>query len=406
MIKYVSGTILACLITVFCVNAQNTYSPNSTLGLGEIVSSEFSRTAGMAGVGIGVRNGSFLNTSNPAAVSALDSVTGVFDVGLYAKASNYKSRSYNDNTFAGNFSKIAFGFRANKVWSVSVGIKPFSNVGYRIASDVPVEGSNYSKTVYFEGEGGLYSLYAINAVKLSDKLSVGVATSMIAGTFTNTEDQVSYTYKTTSRLTQIYNKFGVQYQFANSHGDWVLGATYGYKQNVAVKKTFSIYSGNTVSESEKLKTTNQFIPHSVGVGFSWKKEKLLFAADYEWEDWSGLASNVSNVKIGDSHKIKAGLGYTPYRDLYTAHLAKQYQLGVVFNKSYIEMKNKPVWNYALTTGVSFPLRAGQAQKGILGLGLEYGSNLIAPSGFVKENYLMLNINFSFIETMFMRSKIF
>ncbi|MBP1618269.1 MAG: hypothetical protein H6Q14_2096 [Bacteroidetes bacterium] len=407
MIKYVSGTILACLISLFCAKAQqNTYSPNSSFGLGEIVSSEYSRTAGMAGVGIGVRNGSFLNTSNPAAVSALDSMSGVFDVGVYGKASNYKSNSYNDNAFTGNLRKIAFGFRANKVWSISIGIRPFSNVGYRIASDVAVEGSNSTKTIYFEGEGGLYSLYAINAVKLGDKLSVGVITSMIAGTFTNIEDQVSYSYKTTSRLTQIYNKLGAQYQLTNGSGDWVVGATYGYKQNIGVKRRFSIYSGTTEESSEELKTINQFLPENIGAGISWKKEKFLFAADYEWEGWSGLSSNVDNVKIGDSHKIKAGVGYTPYRDLYTAHSAKQYQFGVALNKSYIEMKNKAAWNYALTTGILFPLRAGQTQKGILGIGLEYGSNLTAPSGFVKENYLMLNVNFSFIETMFMRSKIF
>lgn len=406
MIKYVSGTILGCLITVFCAKGQNTFSPNSTIGLGDIVSSDYSRTAGMGGVGIGIRNGSFLNTSNPAAVSALDSVTGVFDVGLYAKSSNYRSRSYNDNTFAGNFSKIAFGFRANKVWSISVGIKPFSNVGYRIASDVPVEGSLSTKTVYYEGEGGLYSLYGINAIKLGDKLSLGVITSMIAGTFTNTIDQLSYTYKTTSKLTQIYNKLGVQYQLVNGSGDWTFGAIYGYKQNVSVKRSFSIYSGSKEETYEKLKTIGQFIPENYGVGVSWKKEKLLFAADYEWERWSGLKSNLDNVKIRDSHKIKAGVGYSPYRDLYTAHLAKQYQLGFVVNKSYIEMKNKAAWNYAITTGVALPLRAGQTQKGVLGIGLEYGSNLTAPNGFVKENYLMLNINFSFIETMFMRSKIF
>lgn len=41
---------------VFCANAQNTYSPYSSLGLGEIVSSDYARTAGMGGVGIGIRN--------------------------------------------------------------------------------------------------------------------------------------------------------------------------------------------------------------------------------------------------------------------------------------------------------------------------------------------------------------
>jgi hypothetical protein len=403
MIKQVLIAVPVCLFTFLCSNAQNTYSPNSSLGLGEIVTSEYSRTAGMAGVGIGMRNSTFLNASNPAAIAALDSLTGIFDVGVYAKNSNFKANSYNDNAFTGNLSKIAFGFRGTKWWSMSVGIKPYSNVGYHISRETPVEGSATTKTIYLEGSGGLYTLYGINAVKLGKKMSLGVTTMMIAGSYTNTEDQISYTYNKTSRLTQIYNKFGAQYEA----GNWVFGATYGYKQKLYVKNLLEIYnSSNVLKDSESFRTTTQFIPESWGGGVSFKRGKFLFAADYEWERWNGLQSGLSNVDIGDSHKIKAGVAYTPIKDLYTAHLAKQYQFGVALNKSYIEVKNGAAWNYAISAGIGIPLRAAQTQRTMLNIGVEYGSNLTAPSGFVKENYVMMTFSFSFIETMFMRNKIF
>lgn len=408
MTKYVFGTFLTCFIVVFCGKAQNTYSPYSSLGLGEIVSSDYSRTAGMAGVGIGIRNGTFLNTSNPAGVAAIDSVTGVFDVGVFAKDIYIKSSNYyNDNAFTGNLNKIAFGFRAKKWWGVSIGVRPYSNVGYYVADDEAVEGSTSTKTVYMEGDGGLYNLYMTNAVELIDnKLSFGVTTSLIAGRFTNTEDQTTYTYVTTSRVTQIYNKVGLQYQFANKIGDWVLGATYGYKQYTPIRKTFQILSGTTVESTEKLRTTHDFLPENYGIGASLNRQKFLFAVEAEAQNWSGLTSNSSSIGIGNSYSFKAGVGYTPYKDLYTAHLAKQYQFGFSVNKTSIEVEHQAAWNYAVSTGITFPLRAGQTQRGILNMGLEFGSNLTAPSGYLKENYLMLNVNFSFIEAMFMKSKIF
>lgn len=405
-IKQLSASLLVGLFSIFYANAQNTYSPNSSLGLGEIVSTDNTRTAGMASVGIGIRNGSFLNTSNPAAISAIDSLTGIFDFGLYGKQSFYKSPTNGVNQdFVGNFNKIAFGFRLSKWWGFSLGIKPFSNVGYHIQQVVPVEGATSDKTVYMDGTGGLYNLYVTNAFNITPHLSVGVTSLMVSGSFTNSEDQTQYIYETRSRLTQFYNKFGVQYELPNM----TFGVTYGYKQQTSVKNTFSIYSSSSTTpmSTENLRSTNQFIPQTVGVGFSYKRDKLLCAADAEWEQWNGLKSGIENVNIKDAYRLRLGLGYTPYNDLYTAHLAKQYQVGLTVNKSYIQVSNQAAYTCALSTGVVIPLYAGQAQqKAMIGLGLEYGRSISSPKGFVNDNYLMLNVNISFIEAMFIRRKIF
>ncbi|MFT4073323.1 MAG: hypothetical protein QM654_15520 [Dysgonamonadaceae bacterium] len=401
IIKRASAAIILCLLTAACIHAQNTYSPNSSLGLGEIANNDYSQTAGMAGVGIGMRNGTSLNTSNPAAIAAIDSVTGIFEASVFGKYSSFNNSSSN-SAFAGNFKKLAIGFRGTKWWSMSIGLKPYSNVGYNVQSESPVEGGT-SKTIYFEGSGGLYTLYATNAIQLGSHFSFGVTSYLIAGSFTNTENQNSYRFTTESRLTQFHNKFGLQYQKEN----WVFGVVYGYKQKTGVKNEFTVYNSSSVAESsEKLKNTNQFIPASYGVGASYKKNKFVVAADYEWVKWKGLQSGVSNVAIGDSHTAKIGLSYTPYRDIYTKHLAKQYQLGLSVNKSYIEVKNSTAWNYSVSTGMSIPMRASQTQRALLNVGLEFGSNMKAPSGYITENYVLLSINFSLIETMFMRSKIF
>ncbi len=403
-IKKISLAFVACLLGVACAMAQNTYSPYSALGLGEIVSGDNSQTAGMAGVGIGVRNPSSLNISNPAAIAAIDTLAGIFEVGVFAKGYNYRNSTGTDNAFAANFNKLAFGFRGtNKWWSMSLGLKPFSNVGYRIRSESAVEGQTASQVIYLEGSGGLYNLYATNAFRLGPYVSLGVTSSMIAGSYTQKEDQTTFRYETESNVVQFYNKFGLQLH----KGNWTLGATYGYKQKLSLENNFSVYAGsNTLQSTEKLRSTNQFIPESYGMGASYRTSKLLVAAEYETEKWKGLQSGNASIGIGDVHRAKVGVAYTPYKDAYTAHKAKQYQFGVGVNKSYIELKNKAAWNFSVSSGVVIPLRVNQSQRAMLNLGVEYGSNLTAPSGYLKENYVMISANFSLIEAMFMRRKIF
>lgn len=398
MNKYVVAFLLFSLIGISPLLAQNTYSPYSSLGLGEIYSGDKSQ---MGGIGIGIHNKEWLNTSNPAGVAAIDSLAGIFEVGVFAKGVTYLSNSRKDKSFSANFNKIAFGFRGKKWWSFSFGIKPYSNVGYHVEATTPVEGGD-SQTIYYEGSGGLYNLYATNAFKIGAKTSVGIISSMIAGEITHSQDVVSYKYTTTSRATQFYNKFGVQHQVNNL----TLGATYGYKQNITFKNTISSYNSNNVLQSEESeRNTTLFIPQSFGIGFSYQMPRLLLAGEYELEKWAGLPTSAS-VSFTDVHKIKIGATYKPIRDVYTMHLAKQYQMGISINKSNIEVRNKAAWNYAISSGVTLPLRANQAQRALLHLGVEFGSNLTAPRGYLKENYLLLSVNFSLIEAMFMRNRIF
>lgn len=368
------------------------------LGLGELETRDYGRTSGMGGVGAGMRDYDLLNTANPSGLTALDSLKFIFDISASAKQSFFASGSKRENTFNGNFRRLAFGFKASHRWAMSVGTKPFSNVGYQIASEVNIEGSTSTKSVFIEGSGGLYSVYWSNAFLINKYVSVGINSMYIAGTIKQTENQTDYLFEKMSRTSQLYNTFGLQFH----NGAWVAGFTYGYKQKLKMDNSSTVYnSSNTELDTESSRTTTQFIPQSLSAGLSWTRKDIVLAMDYEYQKLKGLSSGVSGLKIVDYYRLKAGMSYTPDKDQYHYRLQSQYQVGASVSRSYIQVKDQNIYNYTVSAGYSWPLKGA----GLLNMSLEYGNSFTAPKGYIRESYVGVTVGFSMFETWFKRNKI-
>ena len=91
MNKRIFGCLLAGMIAVQTMAQESsTLSPYSQYGLGVLADQSLGFSRGMAGVGIGLRNGHQINMQNPASYSAVDSLTMLFDLGLSGKITNFK----------------------------------------------------------------------------------------------------------------------------------------------------------------------------------------------------------------------------------------------------------------------------------------------------------------------------
>ncbi len=401
MIMIEKRSLLAILCPIcFILNMQGqaTHSPYSMLGLGEIENKDYGRTAGMSDIGIGVREFDYLNVINPAGISGLDSLKFIFDISTAGKYSFFTERGKTDNTINGNLRKISLGFRLMPGWGISLGTKPFSDTGYRIYSEEPVEGSTDTKAVYLEGSGGLYELYLSNGFKVTDHFSVGINTKYISGTLKQTENQSEYLFEKESRVFQFYNTFGMQYHKQGL----TLGATYGYKQNITMNNKTIIYDNayNQIQEQDD-RSREQFIPETFGAGFSHDGKKVIWGMDFRYQKWKGIESGVSSAKIVDSYRINTGIGYTPNGNRYYRignqgiRNRGQIQVGASFSKSYIQVGGANAYNYSVSAGYSFPV-----SWNLLNVTLEYGNALSAPSNYIKESYFMLTFNCSVIDQWF------
>lgn len=117
-----------------------------------------------------------------------------------------------------SFDYLAMQFRLAPWMAMSVGLLPYSNVGYTVSdSQTTDNGLAYSRS--FTGDGGLHQMYVGAGVKVLKNLSVGVNASYFWGDITRTRGMFypgtssydSYQRKMVTSISDYKLDFGAQY---------------------------------------------------------------------------------------------------------------------------------------------------------------------------------------------------
>ena len=169
MIRKIERAFLLAVFLIIGVSvsaqegAYGAYTPYSVFGIGEIAKEGTAFNKSMGGTGIATRNRRFINYTNPAAVTARDTLSFMADFGIEQKNTIYRQgdlRSAN-NTF--NIHNFVMSFPIYRSSAFMVGITPYSDVGYDfsdIVEDKDIIGvtNNISYSSY--GTGSVYQLFA------------------------------------------------------------------------------------------------------------------------------------------------------------------------------------------------------------------------------------------------------
>ncbi len=136
--------------------AQNTTSPYSILGLGDIETKDFGRWYGMGSTSIALGSPYYLNASNPASLMSLDERMMTFDLAHRGKTAKFMYPSADTfTTTTKDFSvrRASLAFKPNKHWAFSFGLKPYSTINYLLdeTNVVYSNASVLSKTI--DGSG-------------------------------------------------------------------------------------------------------------------------------------------------------------------------------------------------------------------------------------------------------------
>ena len=141
------SVIVLLLSAVLAGYAQGgTDSPYSQYGLGILAEQSQGFSRGMNGVGLALRRGNIANTLNPAAYSAIDSLTMVFDVAMSGQITNFKEGGTSSNAKQAYFEYAVGTFRLMPNVGVSFGLLPFSSVGYKYSSEKFLDTTNGTVT--------------------------------------------------------------------------------------------------------------------------------------------------------------------------------------------------------------------------------------------------------------------
>lgn len=433
--KYMATAALVVLPLCATAQTNGSNSPYSRYGFGLLGDGGNAFNKGMSGTAYGMRNGKEINTKNPASYAALDSLSFIFDFGMSLQNGNFAQDGKKTNAHNTSIDYVSAGFRMAPRLGMSLGMMPFSTVGYKITSptttNVNNEGMTSTQSSTFKGDGGLHVAYVGVGYAPIKPLSLGVNVGYLWGDIEHNSTMQSAamsssdavtttrTYSTDIRTYKV--DFGLQYeQRLNKKNSLTLGATYGLGHDVnrmAQVSTKRTVSTNTLLSDSTLNCKNAFqLPHTFGVGLTWTYNNALrVGVDYTLQKWSKVyypmindnatAYDKQNGLFNDVHKVSLGAEYIPNAEGIHWRDRVRYRAGVSYATGYTKINNVDgPKDIQASLGVALPIVNRYNNRTYLNLSAQYEHVKPKVAGMVTENYLRLCIGITFNERWFMKWK--
>lgn len=408
------------LSQLFAVAQNNTNSPYTRFGYGELANRSFAAGRAMGGIGYGLRSPQQINPLNPASYSRMDSMTFILDFGVAAQFSRFDDGLNKQNNTNGNLEYVAMQFPIINRVAMSIGLLPYSYVGYDFGSINSVgdskEGTQYRQQ--FLGSGGLNELYAGLSVDIWKKrLAIGVNAGYLFGNIQHEKmlqilesDAVEISDWRKIRVRDIKFDFGVQYTQPISKKEHVtVGAVFSPKNSLSnhVYTIHQEFQGNTLIEStgDTAKNVPMGIPNSYGLGFTYvKMNKLTVGADFLYEEWKKMDFPFSDKEthFENRYKIAAGAEFIPNYMGSNFFNRVRYRAGAHFGNSYLQVKDAGYNEYGVSLGFGLPLIDNRS---LVNVAFEYTKVAPKLDTLIKEQYFRITLNYTFNEFWFFKRKL-
>jgi len=398
--------ICALSLLPYAQSQNSTSTPFSVFGIGEIETRDFGRTTGMSSVGIGLQSENFLNRLNPAGIAGIDTLRFILDVSVGMKISELFNTASRGRTTDFNFKSLAVGVRLSQRWTSSVGLAPYSNVGYQQTVQMETIGSAEYVNATYSGSGGLNKFYWTKAYNPVGGLSLGMTSSLVFGNITHTAEEDIITIKDTYNASKINFDFGMQYShWFDRHTNVIVGAVYGYKSPMNMERTQMTVSYNSIVRNERMPDLKTYIPETYGAGFSVLHNRndaeWILAADYKETKWSADRSRHKYLRYADSRILSAGLQFTPSTRPTNYVQFMRFKIGGSYHETYLKVNGYQLVDYSLSFGVGLPFYNQLRQTlSYVNVAVNVGESATGKRGGITERYVLLSLNMSLIERWF------
>lgn len=408
-------------------NASNlTSSPYTRYGFGRMGSVGNASTRAMGEIGIGLRTNSFTNLANPASLTAIDTLTMLFDTAVEAQMYRQSEEGASTSDWDAGLSYMSFHFPLWSRWAGALSFSPYSMVGYQYGFDTEVPISNELITndtlVYsnnYSGTGGLQKFQASlawEAVKTKkNRLSIGANIGYICGNVNHagsmyvSSGQANSTYTVREYTAKGFDAtFGMQYTRAlSADRKMTIGATFSPRTPINVDSEVLKYTSSDVNDTIS-SSFNVSAPMKFGVGMTIDlRQNLMVGIEYSFENWEKVAGLNANLEKTDGiyknmSKFALGLDYVPSLRTNSYFKACHYRAGFNMKKSYIETYGSQNTEYTASCGICAPIIG---QRSYLNLSAAYTHVQPAKSGMLKEDYLSITLGITFNEMMFFRRQL-
>ncbi|MES2616514.1 MAG: hypothetical protein V4613_01465 [Bacteroidota bacterium] len=443
--------LLVFSFAIFSYAQNNTHSPYSARGFGELEPFNTAYNKSLGGVSNGIRSSRFISLSNPASLGGLSLVT--FDFGFKGESGVSSTTNAKQSYFNGNFNYIVLGFPIwqkeilkdtgvkkgsssgknnlikvyKTLWCSSIGLTPYSNLGssyYKLTDTTYGQIANfYSKT------GGLSRLFVMNAVNVTKNVSLGLNASYVFGQLRNNQ---AFFVQDSGVSRALYDEsihhlkgFSFDFGFQSNHRDtlvvekteindkneiirkikriplrFVFGATLTNQSQLnytlsrlAVNKN-NYYTFGTIDTlvNENNVRGKTYLPQAFSAGFSFTYNNLwLVAFDYSGAMWGSVKQTLFTDKFSNRSQMSIGIAYRPDLD----PIINKSITGKKFGKPNLEYRFgfrtlNTGYNFKDNTGVISPLK----EYGIsFGIGIPKTRQMLYPRQYIKS---MVNLTAEYI----------
>ena len=408
MLKY--KTLFICLSIAGIAFAQNgTTSPYSQFGYGILGDNAIGAQRAMGGVGYALHNNRQINVMNPASYTSMDSLTFLFDIGLTYQNTITREGDLRESRQSGSIDYIVMQFPLGRYMAGSVGLLPFTNVGYSFASSID------NGTDSREGDGNISQAYVGVSGEPFKGFSIGANVSYLFGNLTNSSSGIPQNgstgiFQTNMKVQDFHLLFGAQYaiEWGKKH-TLTLGAVYSPGKDVlgrAYSSTYDVSSSTTI-EADTLNMKNNYsLASTYGGGISYNYDKrLTIAADVTYQNWADAKFTDLNRQppqpstgvFNNRLKVALGAEFRPKNigSNYFEHIS--YRAGLFYNRSYLKINGNDMNEIGASCGFGFPLATN---KSVDNVSFEYINRQCSPVKLITEDHFRISVSLTFNEMWF------
>ncbi len=396
------------------VAQNNVNSPYTRYGYGRLQDMGFSRSQAMGGAAYALRTRTSMNPANPASSSSIDSTSFLFEFGASALLTSYSSGEDTATTFTGNLEYLAFQLPLARWMGLSVGILPYSFVGYNYGF-VDSVSTAVTQSHKFSGSGGINQVYLGLAATIWKRFSLGVNVYYMFGSIdrvrslsVSAPDVPTYptTMYATTHVRNVNLRYGFQYHETIGRHGFCLGFVYDHISKLHGTSEIEVIGADTltVSSGELFQ-----LPSLYGAGVSYNYDnKLTVAFDYTLQEFAKARYFGKTDSLTNRQKFSLGAEYIykPNGNRYVDRM--RWRLGASYANSYfkvydpISKQQVGTHDISVTCGIGFPLRT---TKTMININFEYGNIGLASRAALQENYFKIGINLTLNEMWFFKQRI-
>lgn len=382
----------------------------------------------MAGLSQGLRKPGLydnINLANPASYSTLELTT--FDVGASMDIRQLsKTNITGKKQFNSTLSHITFGVPVNRFSAMSFGLVPYTDLGYKFSNSGLVDTTKVN--YIYSGEGGISKAYLGYGFKLGKKFSFGFNLAYLFGNLTQSRG-----FEFANQLTTVFNSRtqysnavgGLSYDYAlqfstdlNSESKFIFGYTgnaggsLNSKNNIVTTRYKKDVLGNELATADstyfaegaknKIKMP---LTHTAGFAFE-KTNAWVLGADVSYSRWSDYREGSSNPGLNDSYGLVVGGQITPDANSVSSYFKLvDYRLGFKYDKTFVQVGNNDINQYAVTFGFGFPLPRNRSSFYKINLSTELGNRGTLANNLVRDRYVNIHLGFTLNDKWFQKSYI-